>query len=103
MRIDRLLWFLRLAKTRAGAQALVGEGHIRLNGARVERMAQGVRTGDVLVIPLPRGVIVIELLALPSRRGPAQEAQSCYRVLDEPRANPLAPGSREAAKGEVQT
>ncbi|HEX4847769.1 MAG TPA: S4 domain-containing protein, partial [Novosphingobium sp.] len=28
MRIDRLLWFLRLAKTRSLAQALVGEGHI---------------------------------------------------------------------------
>ena len=44
MRIDKLLWFLRLAKTRSAAQALVGAGHVRLNGKRVERTAQAVAT-----------------------------------------------------------
>lgn len=90
MRIDKLLWFLRLAKTRSAAQAMVGAGHIRLNGRRVERMAQDVAVGDVLVLPLPHGVTVVELLALPGRRGPASEAQSHYRTLDEPGAVPLA-------------
>jgi ribosome-associated heat shock protein Hsp15 len=42
------------------------------------------------VLPLPRGVLVAEVLALPHRRGPASEAQSCYRVLDERAANPIA-------------
>lgn len=92
MRIDKLLWFLRLAKTRGAAQALVGEGHIRLNGRRIERSAQGVAVGDVLVLPTPRGVAVIELLTLPLRRGPAAEAQSCYRALDVAAANPIAGG-----------
>lgn len=90
MRIDKLLWFLRLAKTRGLAQALVGEGHIRLNGRRVERAAQAVAAGDVLVLPRPRGVLVIEILRLPERRGPASEAQACYRTLDEGSANPIA-------------
>jgi ribosome-associated heat shock protein Hsp15 len=92
MRIDKLLWFLRLAKTRGAAQALVGEGHIRLNGRRIGRAAQGVAVGDVLVLPRPNGVAVIELLALPVRRGPAAEAQSCYRALDGTAANPIADG-----------
>lgn len=82
MRLDKLLWFLRFTKTRPLAQALAEQGHIRLNGRRVERSAQGVQVGDVLVLPLPTGVRVIELLALPSRRGPASEAQACYRALD---------------------
>lgn len=90
MRIDKLLWFLRFAKTRGTAQALVGAGHIRLNGRRIERAHQGVTPGDVLVLPLPIGVRVIEVLALPHRRGPASEAQTCYRVLDEARNNLLA-------------
>jgi ribosome-associated heat shock protein Hsp15 len=90
MRLDKLLWFLRLARTRGAAQALVEAGHIRRNGQRVERCAQPVGVGDVLVLPLPRGVTVIELVALPDRRGPAAEAQSCYRVLDERAANPIA-------------
>ena len=90
MRIDKLLWFLRLTKTRSAAQSMVGAGHVRLNGRRVERMAQDVTAGDVLVLPLLRGVSVIELLALPERRGPPSEAQSHYRTLDEPGAVPLA-------------
>lgn len=96
MRIDKLLWFLRLAKTRSAAQLLVGEGHIRLNGRRIERTAQGVAVGDVLVLPLGQGVTVIELTAMPVRRGPAAEAQGCYRVLDAGGGNPIAAGNNNA-------
>jgi ribosome-associated heat shock protein Hsp15 len=49
-----------------------------------------VKTGDVLVLPTARGVLVIEILVLPIRRGPASEAQACYRVLDETRLSTLA-------------
>lgn len=90
MRIDKLLWFLRFASTRPHAHDWVLGGHIRLNGRRVERPGTAVKVGDVLVLPLTRGVIVIEVMVLPMRRGPALEAQGCYRVLDETRLSPLA-------------
>lgn len=90
MRIDKLLWFLRFTKTRALAQALIEQGHIRLDGRRIERAHIKVCNGNVLVLPLPGGIKVIEILTLPARRGPAQEAQSCYRVLDERPAMPIA-------------
>jgi len=103
MRIDKLLWFLRLAKTRSVAQAMAHEGHIRLNGRRIDRAHQKVAIGDILVIPLARGVQVVELLALPDRRGPAPEAQSCYRVLDAPRDLPIAaPNRNHAAEEDLQ-
>jgi ribosome-associated heat shock protein Hsp15 len=94
VRLDKLLWFLRLARSRARAQAWIGEGHIRRNGARVERQGLGVAVGDVLTLPLPRRVLVIELTALPARRGPAAEAQSCYRVLDAGGSFAIAGGER---------
>lgn len=97
MRIDKLLWFLRFVKTRGAAQALAEDGHIRLNGRRVERSAQRIASGDVLVLPLPAGVRVVEILALPTRRGPAPEAQACYRVLDGGSANPIAAASTPSA------
>jgi ribosome-associated heat shock protein Hsp15 len=86
LRIDKLLWFLRLVKTRTLAQRLVAEGHVRRNGARIVRAHEPVAAGDVLAVPLGRGVRVIEVLALPARRGPASEAQACYRALDASRA-----------------
>lgn len=90
MRIDKLLWFLRLASSRTFARQLVEEGQIRLNRRRIEKSGTAVKAGDVLVLPLRRQVLVIEVLALPQRRGPASEAQSCYRVLDAGLANPIA-------------
>ena len=97
MRIDKVLWFLRFAKSRSIAQAMAATGHIRINGRRVERAHQKVEAGDILTIPLNRGVRVIELLTLPNRRGPAPEAQSCYRVLDEPREIPIAAANHNDA------
>jgi len=83
LRLDKLLWFLRLTKTRNLAQRVVTEGHVRRNGARVMRSHEPVAAGDILVVPLGRSVRIIEILALPHRRGPASEAQACYRALNE--------------------
>jgi ribosome-associated heat shock protein Hsp15 len=93
MRIDKLLWFLRLAKSRSLAQQWAETGHIRRNGRRVERSAQAVVVGDVLTVPLAPQTIAIKVMALPTRRGPASEAQACYARLDpateeNPAANP---------------
>jgi len=82
LRIDKLLWFLRFAGSRSLAQDWVAQGHIRLNGRRIERASTAVRCGDVLVLPLRSGVRVITLASLPRRRGPPEEARGCYEVLD---------------------
>ncbi len=102
MRIDKLLWYLRLAKTRSIAQTMTEERHIRLNGRRVERAHQKIAVGDILVVPLGAKVRVIEIVALPQRRGPAPEAQSCYRVLDEGGAFPIAAPNHDVAEGDLQ-
>lgn len=82
MRIDKLLWFLRLAKTRGLAQEWAAAGHIRRNGHRVDRAAQPIAVGDVLTLPLGPQVVAIRIVALPLRRGPALEAQACYERVD---------------------
>ena len=92
MRIDKLLWHLRLAKTRSVAQSLVATGHVRRNGQRVLRASVDVIEGDTLTLPLPSGVRVIELISLPARRGPPAEAQGCYRTLDPGGETAIAPG-----------
>ena len=82
MRIDRLLCFLRFVRTRSSARKLVDKGHIRLNGERVRRASRDISEGDVLTLPLGNSVKLVEILALPERRGPPREAQTCYRELD---------------------
>lgn len=90
MRVDKLLWFLRFAASRNFAHDWVLEGHMRLNGRRIEKPGQAIKPGDVLTLPLRNHVSVVTILALPQRRGPAEEAETCYRVLDERLANPIA-------------
>ncbi|MFC3096594.1 S4 domain-containing protein [Alteraurantiacibacter palmitatis] len=82
MRLDLLLVRLRFAGSRQLAQDWITAGHMRRNGQRVVKANQPVAPGDVLTLPMRHYVRVIEILALPLRRGPPSEAQGCYRVLD---------------------
>lgn len=90
MRIDRLLVFLRFARTRSRARNLIEEGHIRHNGKRVQRSSDEIRVGDVLTLPLGSDVKIVEVLGLPERRGPPLMAKSHYRMLDRGAENAIA-------------
>lgn len=83
LRLDKFLWFARLAKTRERAQAIAEGGHLRLDGRRIDRAHAPVRVGDVLSVPLPRGVRVLRVEALPGRRGPPAEARMLYSELTD--------------------
>ncbi|PKP87761.1 MAG: RNA-binding protein [Alphaproteobacteria bacterium HGW-Alphaproteobacteria-17] len=82
IRLDKLLWFLRFARSRSLAQAIIAAGHIRLDGRRVTRSSCAVHAGATLVLPVGERIEVIRLLTLPVRRGPAPEAQACYVRLE---------------------
>ena len=82
MRIDKLLFFLRFAKSRTLAQNWAESGHIRVNGRRVEKASLSITIGDVITMPVGEVVVTLELLSMPFRRGPAHEAQLCYHLID---------------------
>lgn len=81
LRLDKFLWFARIVKTRALAQAMAEKGRIRLNGRLVDRAHAPVRAGDVLSFAQRGAVRVLRVEALPVRRGPAAEARAHYCEL----------------------
>lgn len=81
IRLDQFLCFARFAKTRALAQAIVGEGHVRLDGRPVHKCSTTVKVGSVLGLPLHGQVRIVRVEAIPGRRGPAPEARLCYTEL----------------------
>jgi ribosome-associated heat shock protein Hsp15 len=81
VRIDRFLFFIRLAKSRTLAQSIIAEGHVRVDGKRVEKASEEVRAGSIVALPLHGEVRILRVLALPERRGPAPEARACYEEL----------------------
>jgi ribosome-associated heat shock protein Hsp15 len=81
LRIDKLLWHLRLAKSRSLAQLLIAGGHVRLNGRRVEKPSVEAKSGDTLTLPHGETARAIRILSIPSHRGPASQAQACFEEI----------------------
>lgn len=90
-RLDRWLWHTRFFKSRALASESVVGGHVKVNGERA-RSGHRIRVGDRLDIVKLQERFVVQVAALPARRGPASEARACY--VEEP----AAVQAREAAR-----
>jgi ribosome-associated heat shock protein Hsp15 len=101
-RLDKWLWYTRMLKSRTLAADLVSAGKVRLNGERVTKPSQAVKTGDTLTFVLHERPRVLEVVAGGDRRGPAPEAAALYKDLSPPPTpRPLtAPaGQRDAGAG----
>ena len=83
LRLDKFLWFTRIVKTRALAQAMAEQGRIRIGGRVVDRAHCPVRVGDVLSFAQRGAVRVLRIEALPARRGPPAEARALYTEIVE--------------------
>ena len=83
MRVDKLLFFLRLAKSRSLAQKIVAGG-IRIEGQRVTDCAHKVSVGQVITLVAHGQLRVIRLEQMPARRGPAPEAAAMICDLQPP-------------------
>ena len=77
LRIDRWLFFCRFYKTRSLATAAVSGGHVRINGERATPGAR-VKCGDRVELVRDRLPYIMNVTAIPTRRGPAAEARKCY-------------------------
>ena len=81
LRLDKFLWYARIVKTRALAQAMAEEGRLRLNGRVVDKAHAVLRVGDVLGFARHGEIRVLRIEALPLRRGPPAEARTLYSEL----------------------
>jgi ribosome-associated heat shock protein Hsp15 len=80
-RLDKFLFFARFCKSRAMASDLIERGLVRINRQPTEKPHARLRPGDVLTLPLARGVVVAKVLALAPRRGAAAEARLLYEEI----------------------
>lgn len=83
------------------AQARIAEGHLRINGQRLAARDRKVVVGDVLTLPHGGGVMVMQIIALPDRRGPPAEARECYRVLDAGGSFAIADAERPPVRNDT--
>ncbi|WP_310618768.1 RNA-binding S4 domain-containing protein [Flexibacterium corallicola] len=100
-RIDKWLWYARVTKSRTLAQKLSVSGHVRVNKVKISAAKHPIKKGDVLTIALPRRTMILKVLELGTRRGPAPEAQLLYEDLSPPPPPKpkVAHGERERGSG----
>jgi ribosome-associated heat shock protein Hsp15 len=99
LRLDKFLWFARLAPSRSLAQGLCESRRLRIDGRVVDRASALVRAGSVLSWPREDEIIVVRVEGLPDRRGPYVEARQFYTDLTPARAGAdsfMAAGSQDA-------
>jgi len=77
IRIDKWLWVARFFKTRALASKAVDGGKVHLNGQRV-KSSRPTQVGDRMQITCGQVQVVVDVLDLSDKRGPAKIAQTLY-------------------------
>jgi ribosome-associated heat shock protein Hsp15 len=80
-RIDKWLFFARMAKSRSVAQVLVNANHVRVNGSIVSQPSFQVKPGDTITLKLERRDLTLVVKAAGARRGPFEEARHLYDDL----------------------
>ena len=80
-RLDKWLWYARVAKTRSLAAALIERGKIRVNRMRIQKPSHMVKSGDVVTASVGRLIRVLKVVEPGTRRGPASEAQTLFEDL----------------------
>lgn len=87
LRIDLWLWKARFFKSRALSTKVVKLGKIRLirgtKTTKIHKPNTQVRVGDQLTFFQGSSFKFIKITGLPTRRGPASEAQLLYCLVDE--------------------
>jgi len=82
LRIDRWLFFCRFFKTRSLATAAVVGGHVKINGERTTPGSR-IKCGDRIDLVRERLPYSLNVIKIPSRRGPAAEARNCFLEDEE--------------------
>ena len=82
MRIDLLLKYLCLVKTRSMGKKGCEKGRIKINGLAVKPAGE-CRAGDVLEIRYPHRILVAELLEEPGGQVSRKESAKYLRIIRE--------------------
>lgn len=86
LRLDRWLWFSRIISSRSKAGALIIQGKVRVNRAKVFKPSHIIRVDDVITASLSQGIKVVIVRGLVDRRISAKYAQNLFQELTNRKA-----------------
>ena len=81
IRLDQLLYYLRLFKTRGIATNAIEKGTCKVNNFLVKKKNKVINIGDIIDIKNEKVTKQIKILKIPLRRGPFKEAIIHYEDI----------------------
>ena len=81
IRLDQLLYYLRLFKTRGIATNAIEKGSCKVNNFLVKKKNKVINIGDIVDIKNEKVTKQIKILKIPLRRGPYKEALIHYEDI----------------------
>ena len=81
IRLDQLLYYLRIFKTRGIATKAIEKGSCKVNNFLIKKKNKVIEIGDVINIKNEKLIKQIKILNIPLRRGPFKEAIIHYEDL----------------------
>lgn len=81
MRVDLVLKYLCLVKSRSSVKSLCDQDAVVVNG-RVAKPSTILRVGDRVTIHFPGGALTLSLLAVPEKQLSRSTAGACYAIED---------------------
>lgn len=97
-RLDKWLWFARVAKTRTLSATLVSEGKVRVNGVKVIKPAHTVKPGDTVAVVMRQRMRILKVAGVGARRGSADVAALLFEDL-----SPAPPPKRDGGMADGGT
>jgi ribosomal 50S subunit-recycling heat shock protein len=81
VRLDKYLQVSRLIRRRTLAKTVIEDGRVAVNG-RPAKPSTAVAVGDRIALDLPKGALVVEVLAVREHVA-ARDAASLYRIVSQ--------------------
>ena len=81
IRLDQLLYYLRLFKTRGIATNAIEKGSCKVNNFSVKKKNKAISVGDIIDIKNEKLTKQIKILKIPLRRGSFKEAIIHYKDI----------------------
>ena len=78
IRLDQLLYYLRIFKTRGIATKAIEKGSCKVNNFLIKKKNKAIDVGDIVNIKCEKLTKEIKVLKIPLRRGPFKEATIHY-------------------------
>ena len=81
IRLDQLLYYLRIFKTRGMATKAIEKGSCKVNNFLIKKKNKVIEIGDIINIKNEKLIKQIKILKIPLRRGPFKEAIIHYEDI----------------------